>query len=139
MLKPCAICGENTNRRKFCSTKCYKLHRKEYMRKHHRDNRERVKKHRKKYEKKRHTKSRVKLLVLIGDKCIICNTKYNIEFHEKYFREYNRGSRNLYKLKNYKDFIPMCSRHHKILHIIRNITDLDYDKLKQLLKFTDSC
>jgi hypothetical protein len=68
----------------------------------------------------RHEKLRQKLLLIIGSRCIICNSTENIIFHEIYGKEHDTG--NLWTtLKRPQDFLPLCFPHHKLIHFLTTI------------------
>jgi hypothetical protein len=92
---------------------------KNYMRKYWHTHPEQYKKQKKRMPKNNKTymiKYKTILLKLIGDKCVICGSTEHLFFHEihgvphrltiKYYREH------------YQDFITLCYKHHRIIHII---------------------
>jgi len=64
---------------------------------------------------------RNEVLKVIGSKCIIsdahCDSLERICFHEIHGEKHPKGKTGLrYMLKHKDDFVPLCSRHHILLH-----------------------
>jgi len=83
--------------------------------------------------KKRELK--VKLLKLIGDKCIICHKPKGIiflTFHEIHGKTHSNNNLNYY-FKHYKDFIPLCLVHHRAIHEIAKLNENNFKLVMELI------
>lgn len=107
----CSVCGkELKGKHKYCK-KCYKIHRKNYF---------------KEYKRKEKEILKAKVKKEIGYRCIICNTTKKIIYHETNGKNHISGRMNrVYKfyLKNKDSFVPICRKHHRLLHYV--ISQLD--------------
>lgn len=109
----------NTKERKF-SYWCKECQR-EYHQKHKKEINERRRERYKNMKKKREKKKN-KILRLIGNKCVNCESKTNLCFHEVHGKDHPRSSSYFAKLnyiiQHYKDFAPLCRSCHNHLHIL---------------------
>jgi hypothetical protein len=78
-------------------------------------------------------KCKQKNLVLIGDKCLVCGTELSICYHEKHGKRHNENTQPFYYLKNPDKFIPLCYKHHKIVHELAEIDNLSLIKILALV------
>lgn len=69
---------------------------------------------RREYHKEYEKQNRDYALALIGDSCIVCGSK-KVLFHKKDGKPH-KNTTAIYYLKHYKDFIPLCAKHHRELH-----------------------
>lgn len=69
-------------------------------------------------DKHKYHNKRNELLKLIGDKCVICNTTKHLVFHEIHGKPHLTNGTEAFKyyIENYKDFITLCTFHHRFLH-----------------------
>ena len=81
--------------------------------------------------RKKRERYRQKMIELIGDRCIICGSTEKLCFHEKYFRPHEHES-VVYIIKHYKDFLPVCSRHHWLIHRLKECTEEERKKILSL-------
>lgn len=80
----------------------------------------------KKHKPEQRRKRREKLLLIVGDTCILCGSKQYIQFHEIYGKNHPDLSCQVgynYLLAHIKDFIPLCWRCHKGLHWVINLNN----------------
>jgi hypothetical protein len=69
---------------------------------------------------------------LIGDKCIICGySGPKLTFHEIYGKPHRDGLK--YYIDNFKDFIPLCYPHHKVLHSLIKLSLTEYRLITKYL------
>jgi len=62
-----------------------------------------------------------KIAELFGEVgCIICDSHKNLDFHEIHGKKHPKSPIRKYEymLKHKKDFLPLCSRHHYLIHRI---------------------
>ena len=75
-------------------------------------------------------KIKQELETIIGKECIICHGKNRLCVNEKY------GNKHKYSFFDYKnhpnDFIPLCSKHHVMIHWLSQV---DIKKIIILLQF----
>ena len=59
---------------------------------------------------------------LIGNSCIICGSNKRLSFHEINGKKHmtHRSKDLKYYITHYQDFIPLCGKHHSMLHFIDN-------------------
>ncbi|MCJ7425117.1 hypothetical protein MUP01_12755 [Candidatus Bathyarchaeota archaeon] len=83
--------------------------------------------------RRRYKRLMEKAALLIGDQCFICDGKQKIVFHERNGVSHYRGFR--YD-KHVERFIPLCQRHHRMLHSLIAFTKLtltEQTKIYELL------
>ena len=80
-----------------------------------------------KYHKNLRNSKRKIALKLIGDKCFICETVHNICFHERHGKRHKSSSEDnfAYILKHSQDFVPICNKHHRMVHELAKNLKLD--------------
>ena len=67
-------------------------------------------------------KVRQKSFDVVGNSCVICGSKENLILHEIHGKPHDAS--NIYKtLNNSKDFVAVCFRHHRLIHLIATIKD----------------
>ena len=79
---------------------------------------------------------KLKALELIGNKCFVCGSEKNIRFHEKNGKHhnwknglFNRWRALDYYISNHINFIPLCSKHHSMIHELTRTKDSNLFKL----------
>ncbi len=96
----------------------------EWYRNHRKQNNE--------YDRKSRKKRREQLYEKIGRKCVLCENTEKIAkicFHEKYGKKHKHYLK--YYKKHYEDFLPLCNKHHRMLHWLYEV---DINKVLELLK-----
>jgi hypothetical protein len=151
----CPICKKefqkNCGNHKYCSPRCTQdainLQREEFMRKHgitngdyckdyYKRNKEERQQHSVNYRQNnldscrkrdvdRNKRERKELFQLIGDSCIVCNSKEDINFHEKHGKEHITHLD--YYFEHYKDFVPMCRWCHLSAHVFVKMVTNNYN------------
>jgi len=108
-------------------------HREQYLkrrRENYRKNKTRFLQRNEKYRQQR----REELFSLIGRKCIVCGTEEKLHFHEVHGKDHQQSNPfkdYKYIETHYKDFIPLCNKHHFIIHGL--VEHCDLDKLVKLV------
>lgn len=134
-----------SNIQRVCSDKCRKeltnknVHRRYYkdlpkMRKYKREQ-ERIRRQNPdivKNEKKHRLKLRQKVIELLGKSCALCGSEYKVDYHEIHGKRHTRW--NQYFIDHYKDFVPLCRKHHLALHRLADSENLNLtERLLKLL------
>ena len=83
------------------------------------------------YGKKYRDEQRRKLLRLIGNKCLACGRKKNINFHEIFGKLHL--PRYLYYFKHKEDFVSLCGSCHEAIHKYAIIKSKETEKLLNFL------
>ena len=83
------------------------------------------------YLKRFREKSKKLLSLLIGNQCVICESPSSsrISFHEIHGNEHKRSY--TYYEEHFRDFIPLCNKHHRMLHWC---FEVDINQILELLK-----
>lgn len=101
---------------RYCSKTCVSFYRRKYLE---------MKNIEKRIKRK---KLREKALNLIGRKCLLCNHE-KVVFHEIHGKDHyssNYSERMEYYIKQHKNFVPLCRKHHTSLHqIIDEVENLE--------------
>jgi len=109
-------------------------------------NKERFRQYMKEYYKKvkgkRKTKRvehRTKLLKLIGNKCYLCNSTSQLQFHEIHGKKHPRNFESLsyihYVMKHKEDFVTLCRKCHFAIHkIAKLLTRKNSAKVIELIR-----
>lgn len=87
------------------------------------------------YYKISHNEKRQLALSIIGDKCLICNTIKRLQFHEIHGKKHNEHCHINYYLKQPENFITLCYYHHKLIHLLVNLTP---EQLKECLRIASN-
>ena len=80
----------------------------------------------------RRTKNRERLLSLIGDKCLICNSTEHLIFHEIHGTPHKNTEPTFY-LKNPQNFVTLCYFHHRLVHALMDLNPDAREKIDKLL------
>jgi len=59
-------------------------------------------------------KLRQKVIELLGKSCVLCGSEYKVDYHEIHGKKHTCW--NQYFIDHYKDFVPLCRKHHIALH-----------------------
>jgi len=125
--KKCLECGKeletNSHRYRYCSNRCFKKARKKYFRD---------------YKREEIRELWLKVQKEIGITCVICNSPKDVCYHETNGKEHPRGRENQYLkhyLENKASFVPICRKHHWIVHTLANIriTSSENEKILNLV------
>ena len=76
-------------------------------------------------QKRYEAKLRQRARDLIGEECLVCG-RQKIVFHEIYGRKHpdcHLACRLLYYIRHSKDFVPLCPRHHTMIHELGKLED----------------
>lgn len=116
-----------SNTQRVCSEKCRKeLTNKNHHRLYYKDlpkmqkyKREQERERRKnpelvKRRKDARLKLRQKVIELLGKSCVLCGSEYKVDYHEIHGKKHTCW--NQYFIDHYKDFVPLCRKHHIALH-----------------------
>jgi hypothetical protein len=76
-------------------------------------------------------KNRIKLLKLIGDKCLICNSTEHLIFHEIHGTPHKNTEPTFY-LKNPQNFVTLCYFHHRLVHALMDLNPDAREKINKL-------
>lgn len=145
MIRNCEVCRiefETKNATKYCSEKCRRKKRREQYReywKKRRNDKEYLKRHRKttlRFQEKWRLRAQKKL----GSKCILCDYKpeegqKRVSFHQIFGESHQLGT-GVYKyiVEHIEDFVPLCARHHRMLHsLVRETKKEKFDLLLLLI------
>lgn len=84
-------------------------------------------------------KIRLEIEKKIGNKCIICGSHEKLSFHEingKPHYTNQKASQDKYYLDNWKDFVPLCQKHHRFITFLAKSlsSEAELDKAVELIK-----
>ena len=91
-------------------------------------------KRKKQYYKKHRENLRIQLNLAIGNKCFICNSKTNLNYHEIHGKKHVARFSQI--LKNKENFICLCSKCHRKIHAYMRFYKLSKKekmKIKEIL------
>lgn len=100
----------------------YRIRAKNYYKSHQEQLKERI--------KSRRYALRDYCLKHIGSICVVCGSSEKICFHEIHGKRHEKDLS--YVKNNSKDFIPLCSNHHNVLHMIQREAK-NIEKIRELL------
>jgi hypothetical protein len=88
------------------------------------------------YQRRYIRKIQLEVQRVIGKTCIICGLSRNIHYHEIYGRDHPRSelTKLHYILNHSQDFVPLCRRHHYVLHrlIFKTPSTINLEKFLSL-------
>ena len=76
---------------------------------------------------------------VLGNKCVVCQTEQTLLFHEVNGNSHDLNTKNRlysYILSHLNDFVPICRKHHLLLHhLARSLKSAsEQEKFVELLK-----
>jgi len=122
----CIVCGKkflpHHQNQTLCSDECRKNRRKVY--------RETLAQ--KDYPRNWRKQQKLKILSVLGNKCILCGRSQSILFHDKSF--INHYHTDGYVLAHINDFVVLCKRCHTMVHFLNRIFGLSWNEILSLKK-----
>jgi hypothetical protein len=71
-------------------------------------------------DKKNWIKNKQKVVLILGDSCIVCGSKQNVEYHN--IKSIKHQSNPYYILSHIKDFVPLCWKCHRAKTRLNQLT-----------------
>ena len=85
-------------------------------------------------------RTRLELEKLIGNRCILCGSTNRIHFHEIHGKKHPRTTEGAlkYYTEHKNDFVPLCMKHHSVLHLLAKSSPINIEELSKLIAYLRS-
>jgi hypothetical protein len=91
----------------------------------------------KQIKKIRHNQ-KILALKLIGDKCVICGSIKHLCFHEIHGIPH-KNTQSYFYLKHPENFVTLCNLHHKLIHMLGEMSYKEAFKILLLVEQLQKC
>lgn len=81
----------------------------------------------------KYLKEKAQIVGIIGSKCQICGSIWNLRYHEIYGKPHE--CELSYILQHSTDFVCLCQKHHALLHFYNQVKKLSLIQKRKLFRF----